>query len=163
MTAVPRIDRDDDVPARPVGLRGALDRHEIAAAMQVDDEAVTVFRVGTGREAARADFGVEVQHDAQIAVGPNGAAYRSHSADAIGQVRERLRHPAVGQVNDQPVWPAQREYAVDGRLAQVDEHDPCLVVFGPDANIFYRGTSQRRRNVDKQQHDRCQAQSGHFS
>ena len=109
---MPRIYRHDDVAPRLVSLGSRLDRMQAAAALQVDDQAIAVFVVGACREAARANGLVQIENDAQLAIGAHRAANRAHGPYPLGHRAERVREAARFQVYDEAIRPAQGEDVV---------------------------------------------------
>ena len=85
---------------------------------------------------------LEIQHDAQLAVGAHRTANRAYGPRPAGHRLERLGEAAGFQVHDESIGTTQSENVVRRRVAEV-QHDPGLAVFGPDPDIFHGGCRLR--------------------
>ena len=96
--------------------------------MQIDDETVAVARIRPGRECSRAHGRIEIEDDAQLAVGADRAADGLDGAGAARHLRKTLGEAAVLEIDDQAIRSAQREDIVLDGTTQV-QNNACFVIF----------------------------------
>ena len=148
--AMPGIYRDDDIPTGPVRLRRPFDWPQIARRLQINDQAITVLRIRTGRETARAHPLPEIQHNSQLAVRTHRAADRAHHSGARGQLGQRLGQTAVFEIDNDAIRTAQGKNRVIDGLAEI-QNNACFIVLGPDSDVFDRRRGICRRIQQQKQ------------